>query len=229
MLIVLGYALHMPVGLLFAHDAQTVAAAFGQALAVDVLQCIGVSLSMLEALALALPSAARWKPACFASAPALMLVRAARARGERAGRWLPLAELPRPRATGRCFRCCRGPRHVLLARAARGPAAHRQSDAARSLAAAALAIGLRGRWCRAGTRADHVSAPGLGAGRWRLLLLLEPASASAGRRGCGACRARRCSSTLSRGAGLRAGRRARSAVIGPRVVALCLRGARALP
>jgi uncharacterized membrane protein len=55
-LVLLGYALHAPLGLVFARDAADTGELVRQALAVDVLQCIGVCLALLEGLALLLPT-----------------------------------------------------------------------------------------------------------------------------------------------------------------------------
>jgi hypothetical protein len=57
LLVLLGYALHFPFAALLG-DAQQMQASLRAAIAVDILQCIGVTLALLEALALILPSRA---------------------------------------------------------------------------------------------------------------------------------------------------------------------------
>lgn len=72
-LVLLGYLLHLPVGLL-AEDPLRRAAALDAFVAVDVLQCIGVSLALLEALVLALRSRTAFVVACACAGAAAILL-----------------------------------------------------------------------------------------------------------------------------------------------------------
>jgi hypothetical protein len=66
MLVGLGYVLHAPLTALWSHDATLSAAAWHRFMAVDVLQCIGVSLLCLEGLVLCLSTPERLAGACAA-------------------------------------------------------------------------------------------------------------------------------------------------------------------
>jgi hypothetical protein len=65
-LIGLGYVLHAPLMALYQHDAALWPGALRRFMAVDVLQCIGVSLLCLEGLVLCLPTPERLARACAA-------------------------------------------------------------------------------------------------------------------------------------------------------------------
>ena len=69
-LIALGYLLHLPLAVLWSSDARDVQLAWERFIAVDVLQCIGVAMLALEALAWALstPRRVAWASAALGSA-----------------------------------------------------------------------------------------------------------------------------------------------------------------
>jgi uncharacterized membrane protein len=98
-LLLIGYALHAPLGVLFGDAPQ---AAWRDALAVDVLQCIGVSVALLELLDWLVPGrrlraalAGALGALCFALAGAAHSIDAS---GLLGGPWLPLIDYVTPRA-----------------------------------------------------------------------------------------------------------------------------------
>jgi acyltransferase len=72
MLVLIGYALHLPL-VAIGSDALTAHASVQAAVAVDILQCIGVTLALLEALALTLPSRRAVEWTCCGLGSALLL------------------------------------------------------------------------------------------------------------------------------------------------------------
>jgi hypothetical protein len=111
-LVLLGYALHVPLSLPFVRDSAVGALLVRQAFAVDVLQCIGVCLALLEALALLLPSARAVELACALLA-ALALGLSPLTASLDPGAWFPLLAYVTPRA-GSLFPLLPWAGHVLL-------------------------------------------------------------------------------------------------------------------
>jgi acyltransferase len=112
LLIVLGYALHVPLALMFVHDAGLARALVHQAFAVDVLQCIGVCLALLEALTLLLPNARAVEISC-AVLGTLWLLASPLARQLDPGAWFPLLGYFSARA-GSLFPLLPWGAHILL-------------------------------------------------------------------------------------------------------------------
>lgn len=73
MLVLIGYALHLPLAAAWGGVAGDVATALRQFAAVDILQCIGVSLALLEALVCVCPSRRVFLVACACVGTALLL------------------------------------------------------------------------------------------------------------------------------------------------------------
>ena len=90
-LVLIGYALHFPFWLPLLGSAPA-SAALRQAVLVDVLQCIGASLFVLEGLVVVLPSARAVEAAGAVLALALFALSPLAARVEASGPWLPLLD-----------------------------------------------------------------------------------------------------------------------------------------
>jgi hypothetical protein len=110
-LVLLGYLLHAPWPL----DAGSVAmaGALEQAFAADALQCIGVCLAALEALALALPSGRAVELACGVLGAAVLALSPMLTRLDPAGPFLPVLDYLTPRG-GSQFPLFPWAGHVLL-------------------------------------------------------------------------------------------------------------------
>jgi hypothetical protein len=173
-LVLLGYALHAPLGLVFARDAQSAAQLVQQTFAVDVLQCIGVCLALLEGLALLLPSARAVEISC-AALGALLLGASPLVQQLDPGACFPLLAYLTPRG-GSLFPLLPWGGHMLLGAAFAGTLLGREQRA-KLLLAAALLIGAS-RLLPAGAAPipDHLSRLGFVLVALALLGALEPAA-----------------------------------------------------
>jgi hypothetical protein len=113
MLIALGYALHLPIAGVFGGGAQDAAAALQSAAIVDVLQCIGVCLLLLETLALVLPSRRAVELTCCALGAGVLALTPLLAQIDPRGPLLPLANYVTARG-GSLFPLFPWGAHVLL-------------------------------------------------------------------------------------------------------------------
>jgi uncharacterized membrane protein len=109
-LLALGYALHAPVALLWGQDPR---AAWNEAVIVDVLQCIGGSLLLLELLALGLRSAPALRVVCALLAPACLLLSPLAGRLDASGPLRPVLNYLTP-SGGSVFPLLPWMAHVLL-------------------------------------------------------------------------------------------------------------------
>jgi uncharacterized membrane protein len=176
-LIALGYALHLPIASLIAADAPT---ALATAAIVDVLQCIGVTLLLLEGLALILPSRQSVEIACCALGAIVLVIAPLLSSLDPRGPLLPLANYLTPRG-GSLFPLFPWAAHMLLGvglcqlllgRAdARGRGARLLMAALVLVCAALAAGGVGARLC-----ADHLSRLGWVLAGAALFTPLEPAA-----------------------------------------------------
>jgi hypothetical protein len=160
MLVGLGYVLHAPLLALWSHDATLSAGAWRRFMAVDVLQCIGVSLLCLEVLVLRLSTPARLARACAALGVVLFGLApvAAHLPLELAPRWLAAYLVA---DTGSLFPLLPWSAHVFLGVACAGFVMREPARVAMRLsllAAALLIIAGALRWAHASpVLYDHVS------------------------------------------------------------------------
>jgi len=176
MLIALGYALHFPAAI-FAGDALAAGAALQVAAIVDVLQCIGVTLLLLEGLALILPTARSIEIACCMLGAAVLALAPVLSELDPRGPLLPLANYLTARG-GSLFPLLPWAAHVLLGVGLSGLLiGSRERGRGLRMAIAALvliggAVALDG----AGARlcADHLSRLGWVLAGASLLSTLEP-------------------------------------------------------
>jgi uncharacterized membrane protein len=173
-LLLFGYALHAPVGLLFGADMGSAGVVVAQAVIVDVLQCIGVSLLVLEGLAFALPSARAVEFACVALSVLLMLFSPAARHIDPAGTWLPLLDYVTPRG-GSLFPLLPWAAHVFAGAASARLLLQRERRVLR-LACAALVLIAGAAWLPlAAPVPDHLSRLGWVVAATALLSAIAPA------------------------------------------------------
>ncbi len=176
-LVLLGYLLRLPLPAAVFGDSASWADTLRNGAAVDILQCIGVSLALLEGLALALPSAAAVERTSGLLGAAVLALAPQLTRIDPHGPWLLGLDYLSPRA-GSLFPLFPWSAHMLLGVALARPLLARPRPWPRLLAAAAVALALSWALGRAGIPllCDHVGRLGfvlVGAG---LLSLLEPAA-----------------------------------------------------
>jgi hypothetical protein len=109
-LVLLGYLLRFPLPWLGHGD---LAAALRSSFAIDALQCIGVSLALLEGLALLMPAARAFEASCVALALAVLACSPRLSLLDASGAWLPLLDYVTPRS-GSPFPLAPFIVHVLL-------------------------------------------------------------------------------------------------------------------
>jgi uncharacterized membrane protein len=137
-LIALGYALHLPVQVLWRPDTGG-AAALAASLLVDVLHCIGVSLAVMETLALVLRNRRAVEFACCALGLGSLAAAPVFARMPADGPWLPLLQYVTPQG-GSLFPLFPWAAHVLLGAAFGGVLLGEVGGARRTLRLLALSI-----------------------------------------------------------------------------------------
>jgi uncharacterized membrane protein len=112
-LVLLGYALRLPLPALFGLDAEPWLQAMRHALAADILQCIGVSLALVQSLVLVLPNA-RLVELCCGLLGASVLAASSRVVSiDARGPWLPLLDYVTPTG-GSLFPLFPWAAHMLL-------------------------------------------------------------------------------------------------------------------
>jgi uncharacterized membrane protein len=182
MLIALGYALHLPINALAGGDSPAASAALHAALVVDVLQCIGVCLLLLEGLALCLPTRRSIEVACCVLGAFVLVLAPALSALPWHGPLLPLANYLSPRG-GSLFPLFPWAAHVLLGAGLGGlllDGGTRPARAVRLLAGACALLAAAFVAARAGEPliADHLSRLGFVLAAATLLTRLEPAAAT---------------------------------------------------
>ena len=177
-LIALGYALHLPIGTIA--GALGADAALQAGLVVDVLQCIGVCLLLLEALVLLLPTRRSIEVTCCVLGAGVLALSPLLQSVQPHGPLLPLANYLTPRG-GSLFPLFPWAAHVLLGAGLGGLLVG--SDAAvsrgpRLLAGACALLGVSFVAGSAGSTliADHLGRLGWVLGAASLLTRLEPAA-----------------------------------------------------
>jgi uncharacterized membrane protein len=138
-LILTGYALHAPLGWALGAEGTSFASALAEALIVDVLQCIGVSLLALEALACVSTSARAVELASAAVALLLLGLAPLARRIDPSGAWLPLLDYVTRRG-GSLFPLLPWAAHLFAGAASARFLLHGERRALRLAGAAALLI-----------------------------------------------------------------------------------------
>jgi uncharacterized membrane protein len=179
LLIALGYALHFPVASLTG-NALAASAALQAAAVVDVLQCIGVTLVLLEGLALTLPGRRSIEIACCMLGAVVLAVAPLLSNLDPQGPLLPLANYLTPRA-GSLFPLFPWAAHMLLGVGLCGLLLRTASERGRTVRALGAALALLGGALvldavGAPLCADHVSRLGWVLAGAALLSTLERAA-----------------------------------------------------
>jgi uncharacterized membrane protein len=139
-LVLLGYVLRMPLPW---YGHSDLAAALSSSLAIDALQCIGVSLALLEGLALLVPDARAFALSCAVLAVAVLACSPRLSLLDPHGPWLPLLDYLTPRG-GSAFPLAPFVVHVLLGAALAPQLLGGRWRTARLLVAAASLLVLAG-------------------------------------------------------------------------------------
>jgi uncharacterized membrane protein len=178
LLIALGYALHFPVAI-FSGDAAAAQGALQAAAIVDVLQCIGVTLLLLEGLALILPTARAVEITCCTLGAVVLALSPLLSDLDPRGPLLPLANYMTARG-GSLFPLFPWAAHMLLGVGLCGLllGSRERGRVVRMMAAALVLVGGALALDAAGARlcADHVSRLGWVLAGAALLGTFEPAA-----------------------------------------------------